>query len=82
MLDRSQGGRSAARAAVSFAAGDTPFSVAVADLDGDGIPDLVSANIDSDNVSVLLGNGDGSFQAAPPRLKSPNAGAFFHASAT
>ncbi|MCH7644650.1 MAG: VCBS repeat-containing protein, partial [Myxococcales bacterium] len=47
-----------------FAAGDAPNSVAVADLDGDTVPDLVTANFFSDDVSVLLGNGDGSFQAA------------------
>jgi hypothetical protein len=38
--------------------------VAVADLDGDTVPDLVTANANSDDVSVLLGNGDGTFQAA------------------
>jgi hypothetical protein len=38
--------------------------VAVADLDGDSLPDLVTGNHDSRDVSVLLGNGDGSFQAA------------------
>jgi hypothetical protein len=47
-----------------FAVGDDPLSVAVADLDGDTIPDLVTANLASDDVSVLLGNGDGTFQAA------------------
>jgi hypothetical protein len=47
----------------SYQAGDTPQSVAVADLDGDSLPDLVTANRDSDEVGVLLGNGDGSFQA-------------------
>ncbi len=47
-----------------FPAGDGPSSVAVADLDGDSVPDLVTANSSSDDVSVLLGNGDGSFQAA------------------
>jgi hypothetical protein len=52
------------RAAVSFAAGYAPASVAVADLDGDRVPDLVTANFRSADVSVLLGNGDGSFQAA------------------
>jgi hypothetical protein len=36
----------------------------VADLDGDTVPDVVTANLFSDDVSVLLGNGDGSFQAA------------------
>jgi len=41
-------------------------SIAVADLTGNGILDLVTAN-DSDNggtVSVFLGNGDGTFQSA------------------
>lgn len=47
-----------------FVAVDNPVSVAVGDFDGDGIPDLVTANAGSDNVSVLLGNGNGSFQAA------------------
>ena len=39
------------------------MSVAVADVNGDGKPDLVVANDSSDTVSVLLGNGDGTFQA-------------------
>ncbi len=47
-----------------FAAGDQPVSVAVADLDGDSVPDLVTANQGSHDVSVLLGNGDGTFQTA------------------
>jgi hypothetical protein len=38
--------------------------VAVGDFNGDGIPDLAVANSGSFNVSVLLGTGDGSFQAA------------------
>ena len=33
----------------------------VADLTGDGIPDLIVANYNSDTVSVLLGKGDGTF---------------------
>ena len=33
-----------------------------ADLNGDGKLDLVTANFTSNNVSVLLGSGDGSFQ--------------------
>src|SRR5712692_3099804 len=44
--------------------GFQPYSVAVGDFNGDGVQDLAVANNVSDNVSVLLGNGDGSFQAA------------------
>jgi hypothetical protein len=35
----------------------------VADLNGDGRPDLVTANRDSNTVSLLLGQGNGTFQA-------------------
>ncbi|MBW2579150.1 MAG: hypothetical protein JRE38_13965 [Deltaproteobacteria bacterium] len=41
--------------AANFATGDFPVSVAAADLDDDHIPDLVTANAFSDDVSVLLG---------------------------
>jgi hypothetical protein len=36
--------------------------VAVGDFNGDGFADLVVTNQQSNNVSVLLGNGDGTFQ--------------------
>jgi len=47
-----------------FAAGTTPDTVVVADVNGDQKLDLVVGNHNSGNISVLLGNGDGSFQAA------------------
>jgi hypothetical protein len=46
----------------TFATGSAPDSVAVADVNGDGKPDLIVANSSSNNVGVLLGNGNGTFQ--------------------
>lgn len=43
--------------------GNGPNDVAVGDFNGDGHLDIVAANYGFDTVSVLLGNGDGSFQA-------------------
>jgi hypothetical protein len=43
------------------ATGSAPTSVAVGDFNGDGIPDLVTANSAGNTMSVLLGNGDGTF---------------------
>jgi hypothetical protein len=51
-------------APLAFDVGSFPRSVAVGDFNGDGLPDLAVANEGSGTVSVLLGNGDGSFQAA------------------
>ncbi|TVS21217.1 MAG: VCBS repeat-containing protein, partial [Planctomycetaceae bacterium] len=42
--------------------GANPRAVVVADVNGDGILDLISANYQDDTVSVLLGNGDGTFE--------------------
>jgi hypothetical protein len=44
--------------------GVSPQSATTADVNGDGKPDLAVANGGSYNVSVLLGNGNGTFQAA------------------
>ena len=48
----------------NYATGRGPGSATVGDFNGDGKPDLVTANEFPDNVSVLPGNGDGTFQAA------------------
>src|SRR5436309_901487 len=48
---------------LSFETGRGPQSVAIGDLNGDGKADLATANCHSNTVSVLLGNGDGSFRA-------------------
>ncbi len=39
-----------------------PYSIVVADFNGDQKPDLAVANFSEGTVSVLLGNGDGTFQ--------------------
>jgi hypothetical protein len=43
-----------------------PYYLTIADFDRNGRPDIISANNASNNVGVLIGNGDGTFQAAVP----------------
>ena len=41
--------------------GTYPISVAIGDFNGDGKQDLATANVDSNNVSIRLGDGSGGF---------------------
>ena len=50
------------QAAVTYDSGGGSVSVAVADLNLDGKPDLFVAIADSSTVGVMLGNGNGTFQ--------------------
>jgi hypothetical protein len=43
---------------------EAPASAAVGDFNHDGIPDIVTTNRGTNTVSVLLGNGDGTYQTA------------------
>lgn len=45
--------------------GKGPGAIAVADVNHDGKPDIVVANVDDGTVSVLLGDGKGHFRPAP-----------------
>jgi hypothetical protein len=54
-------------APASYPVDQAPDAVAVGDFTNNGIPDLVVANSASNSVSVLLGNGDDTFQ---PEVKS------------
>jgi hypothetical protein len=49
-----------------YTAGNGPSSVAVADFRGIGKLDLAVANSQDNTVSILLGNGDGTFQTQVP----------------
>jgi len=53
-----------AAAGSPVAAGSSPGSVVVGDLNGDGKTDLAIANFGSNNVTVLFGNGSGGFTPA------------------
>lgn len=59
------------KAGISYAAGSSPRFLAVSDFNGDGKLDLVVASdvaYPSGGGAVLLGNGDGTFQAPLPYL--------------
>jgi len=56
---------------VNYTVGECPQYIATGDFARNGKLDLVSANDCSGNVSVLLGNGDGTFQ---PQVQDPAGG--------
>ena len=59
-------------AGASVTVGNTPLTVASGDFNGDGIPDLAVANSSDNTVSILLGNGDGTFTVK----STPSTGSF------
>jgi len=50
------------QAGMNVGTGFLPYAVSLGDFNGDGLLDLVSADISSSTLSVMLGNGDGTFQ--------------------
>ena len=59
-------GSASVAAGRSYAAGQAPVGIAVADFNSDGTPDVIAANAGGDvgTVSVLVGNGNGTLKAA------------------
>jgi len=51
---------------ITLSTGTEPGALVAGDFKGDGRTDLAVANTGSDDVSVLLGNGDGTFQNQVP----------------
>src|SRR5262252_9306352 len=49
---------------VNYTVGPLPFANAVGDFNGDHILDIAVCNNNGNNVSVLLGKGDGTFETA------------------
>ena len=48
-----------------FAAGPQPNDLAIADMNGDGHPDLIIPNHQAPTITILLGDGKGGFRPAP-----------------
>lgn len=49
---------------INYSAGTNVVAVAVGDFNGDGVPDIATANAGSQNLSILLGKPDGTYQPA------------------
>jgi|CZKL01.1.fsa_nt_gi hypothetical protein len=64
LLGEGQGNFHATEAS-PIAAGHLPNDIVVADMNGDGHPDLVIANHQSPYLTILLGDGKGGFRPAP-----------------
>ncbi len=67
-------GALSAAPASPFAVGGNVYSVVSSDFNLDGIPDIASANSDSNNVTILLADGHGGFYSAPGSPVSAGSG--------
>ena len=60
---------------LTYTVGTSPRAIVAADFNGDTQTDLAVANAGSSDISILLGNGDGTFQAAATVASAPGASA-------
>jgi hypothetical protein len=62
---------------VNYGVGSGPSNLVLADLNGDGSLDIATSNNNSNDVSILFNNGDGTYRLGPtlvdPLSKIPNA---------
>jgi hypothetical protein len=76
LLGDGKGGfKAAAGSPFSTGTSESVFDLAVGDLNGDGNPDVVTANSIKHTISVLLGNGHGQLVAGEPPLSTGSTGA-------
>ena len=59
-------GNGSFNAAVNYASGTGPSSVAAGDLNGDGAADVVISNLMGNSLSIFINQGNGTFAAARP----------------
>ena len=60
---------------MTFAVGENTYNAVAVNLNGDGKLDLVTTGVNSGNVYVMLGNGDGTFQSPQAfRVLAPTSG--------
>ncbi len=67
LLGDGHGGLSTTPVTTSTGAG-SPSSLVLADFNGDGRPDAAAANLGSNNVAILLNDGNWTVQPTPPRI--------------
>jgi hypothetical protein len=59
------------KSGVNYVAGGRPTGIVAADFNGDGVLDFAVANSENSSVTILIGNADGTFQAAEVYATGP-----------
>ncbi|WP_040805807.1 FG-GAP repeat domain-containing protein [Nocardia concava] len=59
------------RFADAYRVGWSPEQIQITDLDGNGRPDIIVGDANSNDVTILYGTGDGAFSAATTKIHGP-----------